>query len=582
MPAAAPPKPAAAPATSPLPAGKIVTPPKKTDAVAVDPLVKEQKKVSQAKRVLLLLFTAAYTSFVLWSLILLLVLPSAEDSLRKLIPFGLLTSAIAAFSLLALGGFLFMRVTKSDSSVQVKQMSLIKIGFMVLPGLLIAGIVPLTITREPGLSLVITNPKTSQELIAPLSVTISAATAAETLTKLNLRPIKYQWDTNGDGKMDQETVEPNITTIFDRAGVYVVSASVLLDSGQKRSLAMRLTIPVAVFSTSPLEPVVERPVKFSIEHLLTDPKLLTEVTWNFGDAGKEETVKSPDIVHTYFTTDTFTVTATVKFTNNTQQVFTRKLTVVAQPPLPFAVTLSTEPKTLVGPAPLGVVFTAQTNEDIKDIQWDFSDGQTEPGKDLRRVSHLFSTPGIYPVTVRLRNADGKIAELSTLVRATENLQLSDLRFEGQPEVSGAKIQGEVPLTVDLTPKTSQPLVQFSWEDADGPVAPGATGTAQFQRVYRKEGTYSLILIAEDAEGKAMRMPITVQVNPPLPDPEIVIRPEGGPAPLLVDFDASSTFVPPGQQIAGFEWQFGDEANSQNPCINSFLPIPSSSRIIFFE
>lgn len=558
-----------APSIPPAPAPVAVKKdaPKADAKTPLDPKVLKNK-VGQMKRLLLVALASVYILFLFWALFLVAILPSAEDGARALIPVGTLTSLLFGAFLVVLGFFLFTRLARQDVSVKARQMGLIKIIAMVLPGLALSLFVPYAITREPALFLQITEPTSPTDFVAPLAVTFSAEKAAETLTKLNLKPIKYAWDTNGDGQIDQETIEPKVTAIFDRAGVYSVGTSVTLEGNQKRAIRTRLTIPTGVFSTSPLKPVVERPVKFSVTHLLPDPKLLTEVTWTFGDAGKEEISKLPDIVHTYFTADSFDVTAVVKLSNNTQQTYTRTIIVTDPPPLPFAATLSTVPKTLVGPAPMGPTFTISTSEELKDVQWDYGDGKSESGKDLKSVSHLFEQTGIFPVTVRLRNVDGEVAELSTLVRVTETLNLSDLRFDGTPEVANNIIRGEAPLTVDLTPKTLTPLVRFTWEDDDGEIEATTPGSSRLSRVYRDEGQYPLVLIAQDAEGKAVRLNLTVQVDPPSPDPQIVISPEGGPAPLVVKFDASRTFVPPGQQIAGFEWQFGDEVSGQKPLLGA--------------
>lgn len=534
----------------------------------VDDAAKFASRVQGTKRVLVALFGMGYFAFMCWGLFLLAVLPSADDQLRKLIPLGLLSAVIGGGFLLLLGLFLFQRVSRSDVSARARQFGMAKIILIVLPGLALSGLLPMMITREPTLYLEITDPTSADDFVAPVSVTLSAKTATETLRKLNLKAVKYQWDTNSDGKMDEETVEPKATVLFDRAVVQNVSVSIVLEGGKSRKVVRRITIPRAVFDTSPLPPIVDRPVKFNILKLLADPKLLSEVTWDFGDGSSPKTSKTTDVVHTFYTTDRVTVTATVKFTNNTQQVFKRDLVVQDPPPLQFPATLTTEPKNLVAPFPLGVTFTVQTDEPVKDIIWNFDEGKEEHGADLRRISHLFNQPGSYFVTAKIRSESGKLDELSVLVRATEVLQLNDLTFVGQPPVqNNSVVRGEVPLTVQLTPKTSIPLVQFSWEDAEGTAVQGQN-PAVFQKVYRKEGTYKVSLIAQSADGKAIVLPLTIQVDPPSADPEFAVKPESGSAPLTVNLDASSTFVPPGQEIAGFEWTFGDEVNNQKPVLGA--------------
>jgi PKD repeat protein len=216
----------------------------------------------------------------------------------------------------------------------------------------------------------------------------------------------------------------------------------------------------------------------------------------------------------------------------------------------------TEPENLVGPAPFGASFRIETGEPLAEVHWIFGDGKEERGADQTKALHAFDAPGVYAVETMVRSSSGKIADLTTIVDVTETLRLADLHFEGSPAVSNNAISGDAPVTVNLMPKTTQPLIQFLWE------APNATTStitgSTIQATYRKEGTYTMTLIAQDPSGSAMRLPITINVNAPSAAPSFKMNPESGVAPLRVVFDASETFIPPGEDVAGFKWQFGDE------------------------
>jgi plastocyanin len=195
------------------------------------------------------------------------------------------------------------------------------------------------------------------------------------------------------------------------------------------------------------------------------------------------------------------------------------------------------------------------------------DNKEEKGADLLRVGHTFDREGVYPVTVRVRSGSGDVAELGTIVRVTPPLSLPDLSFDGEPEVKGNKVKGEAPLHVTITPKTSIPLVQFGW-DTQGTEGAKVTGTT-VDATYRQPGTYTLILTGVDAENKSFRLPMSIEVTSPSPEPIILMKPENGEAPLRVLFDASQSFVPEGVKIAGFKY------TSLNYNVNIF-------RIIFYE
>jgi PKD repeat protein len=79
--------------------------------------------------------------------------------------------------------------------------------------------------------------------------------------------------------------------------------------------------------------------------------------------------------------------------------------------------------------------------------------------------------------------------------------------------------------------------------------------------YRKQGTYTIILLGEDPEGKSMRMPISIAVGSASAALKIDATPDNGVAPLNVLFDASRSFIPPGEELAGYQWSFGDEGQS---------------------
>lgn len=555
-----------------------ITPPKATAEKNVTPAAPKPKaaaapvsdavKMQRTKAMLLVFSGSMYVLYLLTCGFFLSVLPSIDPQVASLASIATGFSVLGGFVFLLLGFFLFSRIVKADVSVRVRQMSLLKIIAAMIPGLAISVATPLMVMREPTLPIDIVDPVNAEDFVAPLAVTFSAQRATEILQSINLKPIQYQWDTDGDGTVNDTTVLPVTTAIFDRQGVYVVTLSVQLEGNQRRKLTRRITIPRAVFSVTPSKPVVERPVRFSVAHLLSDPKLLKEVQWDFSpEEGDEEKTAGPEAVHTYYAKGRIAVGALVLLTNNTQLAYSRTITVDDPPPLPFAVTLESDPKQLVGPAPFGAVFRIVTQEPLKEVAWSFSeDDKEERGADLRRMARSFDQPGVYPVTVKVRSMSGQLAELTTIVRVTEKLQLSDLKFEGEPTVrQNFTVKGEAPLRLSLTPKTSAPLIDFSWEDPQGEAVINGT---TISRVFRIPGSYILTLIGQNPEKKTLRQNITVQVDSAAPQPVITMKPEGGIAPLTVVFDAADSFIPPGFQVAGFEWLFGDEGSQDNPVLGA--------------
>lgn len=517
---------------------------------------------ARAKKLLVTVGGALYGAYALWCIGLLLTLPDPSGS-AAFASAGAASALMGGAILLGLGALFLLRIARADASPRARRRGFLRATGILLPGLALSALVPLFILREPGLPLDIVEPASAEDLVAPVTVTFSAERAVAVLVNLGLQPSLFLWDTDGDGQPDDQGLIPRTTTTLRRPGTYAIAVRIQLANGESRRIARSVTVPRAVFSLMPPAPVIEQPVQFSVAHLLADPTQLAEVRWDFdGDGAVDETAKGADALHTYYTEGKRAVTAAIVLQSGIETTYRRTVTVGPPPPLPFPVTLASEPKHLVGPVPFGVLFSIATSVGVGQIDWSFGDGKNDSGKDLKRIGHVFEAPGIYPVTARVRSQTGAVAELTTLVRATEVLALSDLRFDGSPDVQGGKLSGEVPLSIQLTPQTSQPLVQFAWEVPEGFVVrpEGAT----LQGVFRRQGTYTLTLVAQDSAGRAARVPLEVEVRPPGAEPSFRMQPEGGVAPLTVTFDASETFIPPGTQVAGFEWTFGDEEGSARP------------------
>lgn len=519
--------------------------------------------VSAAKRGILGLGSVAYIAYVVWCASLLTMFPDPAAGNTALLRAGIVSVALVGLGLLGVSLFALRRIGKSATSTATRRLSIIKLSLAVVPLLALSAIVPPAVLREPPLPLDIVDPTDPSRFVAPVTVTLSAERAVEILRKRGLKVIKFQWDTDGDGKQNDETVLPRTTVLYQKQGVYPAKVRVLLDGGTARTLTKRVVVPQQVFSVEPPQPVVEKPVKFSLNQLISDVKQLKQVTWDYGDGTPSQTLVSLDTAHTYYATGDYVISATVQLQNQSQTLYKKTVTVTDPPPLPFAITLNTEPKTLVGPPPFGVIFKLDTKEKLRDVSWTFGDGKDDRGPSLVRESHSFDAAGIYSVVVRARSDSGSLAELNAIVRVTDLLSLRDLKYEGSPAVVNNGITGEVPLEVSLTPQTTTPLVQFSWETPDDPNIQVEDGT--LKAVFRSEGTYVLTLVAQGAEGKSMRQPITVTVQPPSAEPAIQMKPDGGAAPLAVSFDASQSFIPPNETIAGFKWLFGDEGQGgRNP------------------
>lgn len=511
--------------------------------------------VKKWKSLLLIVGSVLYGAYVLWAIILMSILPSADGDSKGLVLIGAGSAVIAALAFIGFALASLLHISQSKASLQARKIALIKIVVVTLPGLILSIAMPLMIMREPALTIDIVSPSSAQDLIAPVTMTFDVSRAVGLLGQKGFSPVQYRWDLNGDREVDQQTLEPRLVATFDREGIYTVSVSMVATDGSARSAGRRFIISKAVFSVTPPSPIVEEPVVFSLAHLFPDKDVITSINWDFDNDGEiDDTTVSPEASFTYFQTGRMTVSATVQLANNTQAYYERSIEVVSPPELPFPVKIVHEPANLISTAPFSALFTIDTDEPLAQIQWNFGDGQRGEGP---RVAHTFSSNGSFPVQARIRSSSGVTVDLISVVRVVDSLNLPDLSFQGTPSVSGNRIRGEVPLTLNLTPVTQKSFIEFDWE-APGATEVGSTDT-NLQAIYRREGTFTVYLIAQDLEDHVLRLPITVEVSPASSNLVISMDPTAGVAPLRVRFDASESSLPQGEDITGFIWGFGDSS-----------------------
>jgi len=539
---------------NPVPLDGVSPPMAQEQPAATAPAKKAPPAVRRLKGLLIIVLIIAYVLYGGWSVVLLGLLPSNDPAVRGLGMIGLIVAACAGFAFLGIGGLMIQRISLSHADPRARIFALAKVVAAILPALLISVAVPFITTRELPIVMQITSPTSAKDLIAPVSMTFSVANALEGLAVGGFVPIEYRWDVNADKKTDQETSVPELTATFEREGAYSVAVVMIASNGTRKSTTRRFVISQSVFKIMPPVPIVNQAAIFSLAHLYPQQGTVKEIQWDFNDDGViDSTTTSLDVAHTFFQVGSEKVKANVALQNNTQISFERSVSVINPPALPFPVTLKTEPKTLIGAPPFPVLFSITSDIVPAKVEWDFGDGDTAEGM---KTAHTFEKKGNFPVNVKVYSASGVIANLQTTVRMVDILRLPDLTFEGTPAVTGNRIEGEVPVSLNLTPKTATPFIEFDWEAPDATEV-GTTETS-LQAIYRREGTYTVTLIGQDLEDHVLRLPITVVVKAPTESLVITMDPETGVAPLDVKFDASESFVPD-ETITGFVWNFGDNS-----------------------
>ncbi len=506
--------------------------------------------------------------YALPALALISIFPRPDGSMSDVKAAAMGAYALGFFVWLAIGFLGVVRIGSFKDKPKMQRMAFMRLAILEVPMMLVSIAVILMINRAPSLSLDMIEPTSASQLIAPVSITFGTASAAKIFASEKLTPLEYEWDSNGDGLVDQKTFDPQATFVFQKAGIYQIQTRVTMTNGETRKISARLVIPQSSFSVEPIRPIIDEPTSFTLENLLgkqtaapdpAGPPALANAKWDFDSDGTIDfETEKLEATYTYHKLGPVNATVTAYFANQTQSTFKRTIEVVNPPKQPFPITMETDPTTLLGPTPFGVLFTLKTGEQIANATWSFGDQKNSEGL---RVAHVYNEIGNFTVTALVRSQSGATAKLTKLVRVTNPLELRDLSFEGSPDVRNFAIEGEVPLTIDLTPNTSQPLISFSWE---APNASDVTLTDKtLHAIYRQEGKYSIDLIGTDPDQNVLRKHITVTVKQAASTVDFTMDPPSPTAPASVKFDASDTYVSPDENITGFEWDFGDNAGPVN-------------------
>lgn len=489
-------------------------------------------------------------------IVLLAMFPRPDGSMANVQSIGTFLYGIGAVAWLLFALIGILRIASIKDHPRMKFFSSLRLAGITIPLIILSIAVSFLINREPTLRLEVIAPTNAADFVAPVSVTFGMDTALKVFAQARLKPLKYEWDYTGDGVTDQETFDPRSTYLVTKAGIVPVVASVTMTDGSVKKVSYRLLIPRVSFSLQPAQPIIDEPVTFSIEHMFpktadTTAKLLM-ARWDFDSDGSVDLESDKLIVsYTYRKLGKVNVTVTMTNANQSQSTLQRTIEVVKQPEQPFAITLDTEPQTLLGPPPFGVLFSLKTKEPIASAAWDFGNQKTAEGL---RVAQVFPAVGLYVVNVSVRSRSGAIAKLSKVVRVTNPLEIRDLSFVGT-SVKNFVIEGEVPLIVDITPATQLPLISFSW-DAQNATESLVTDKT-LHAVYRDAGKFFIDLIGTDSDQNVFRKRLTVNAIPPTSFVSFSMDPPTPTAPASVIFDASDTFIPSGEEITGFEWDFGD-------------------------
>jgi len=526
----------------------------------------EDASTGQRQKKLLLILLGGGALFLLCTLIfafyLFITLPDPSGAGQGLRFFGNLYFGFVSLLAVMSVSLLTLRMIRAGTPPEELPRFLLRPGIAATALLMLSALVFVQINRGIPLTLDIIDPQNTQGLTAPLTVTFGTDSLRTILRNQNLAPREYSWDFNGDGTMDAKTQEHEVTTIYKQKGTYVVRARITLSNGTVQTASTRIVIPNAVFSITPELPVLNEVILFDAANLVADPEKIEGIEWDFnGDGTIDQTVKTVTTEYAFPELGTFQVQATIQHLGGLRETFNRTVTILEERKQPFAFSIETEGQ-VRGSAPLGIVFSVQTPEEVqtRDIAWrigtpeELRDPKRGVSKSGERISHVFQAPGEFSVIATITDSRGRIAEKSVIISVLEPLTVRDVVISGEPRPVGGKVEGVAPLDLRLSATTGTPFITFSWEQENASIVYETDGG--FHALYEEEGVFPVVLIATDEQGRTQKTPLEVTVLPPRSQVSFTAVPATGVAPLTVTFDASESSVPDGR-ITGFAWTFGD-------------------------
>lgn len=377
--------------------------------------------------------------------------------------------------------------------------------------------------------------------------TIACAYEGIHFTNLSQFANSYLWIFSDGGTSSE--FEPTPTYVFQDTGFIDVTL-IAYDRGCPDTMMMTQAVfsdsGVAIFT--PLDTTVCDTI-VTIQY--TDASIAAHSWfWEFGDGSLDSTSTLPSPVHTFHGEGTYVVTLTIT-NDSTGCEYTRFGQVKLSP-----VEASFTPSVTSGCAPLTVTFV-DSSYNASFWAWDMGDGTVyNPGNPV--ISHTFTKPGIYPVTLVMLDDDFFCSDDTTILISV---------FGPEPGFFADTLKLCVPYPVNFTDTTSSiaPIVSWDWDFG----VPG--GTSMLQNpiyTYTDPGIFGVSLLVTDSVGCSANVVKNTYIDGTRPAADFIV-----PHPYNCPNNPIQ-FVNQSQGVnLTYAWNFGDMGTSTdfNPLHTYTIP-----------
>lgn len=238
---------------------------------------------------------------------------------------------------------------------------------------------------------------------------------------------------------------------------------------------------IAGFSGSPLEGVAPLDVTFTDQSTGS----YSTCAWDFGDGTKA--TGCGEARHSYASAGVYTAALTISGYGGTDTVTQTDYITVRKP---LVAAFVGDP--LEGVPPLDVTFTDQSSGDYETCEWDLGDGAKVTR--CNDVSHVYSTSGVYDVTLTVSGPTG-----NDVLTRSEYVTVYD-----PPEVGfvGEPLEGTAPLQVTFTNRSTGTFDACEWDFGDGTTDSTCSDASH---TYDAAGSYTVTLTLTGPAGRAVQV-----------------------------------------------------------------------------
>jgi len=232
-------------------------------------------------------------------------------------------------------------------------------------------------------------------------------------TDIDNNIVEYEWDFNGDSKID--SYEKVVSYTFEDIGSKNVNLKIVdADNNiSKASMVVKSEAQgiVAKLTADQVDGTVPLVVEFDASGSTYPEGKITSYKWNFGDKTSPK-LGAATISHKFTAIGTYTTSVEVIGADNTKKTASIMITVRE---IPLTSCFTTTEKE--GTAPHTVTFDPGCSTGtIANYFWEFGDGATDTSV---KPNHTFTTPGEYKVTLEVSDSENTVDKTDTMIKVTE-------------------------------------------------------------------------------------------------------------------------------------------------------------------